>query len=94
MPGRNSLAQKFSILIDKPRQFCQQMFDVIIDIQIVRTGSLSKAVNDGARLGTADRIDRHAVLPADRKIPQRPLRGGIVDRNLSPSVRNTLRYSS
>ena len=46
------------------------MFDVIIDIQIVRTGSLSKAVNDGARLGTADRIDRHPVLPADRKIPQ------------------------
>ena len=70
-----------SIFIFSLHQFCQQIPDIIIDIQVIRPGCLRDAVNNRTCLRSSDCIDRYPVFPADCKIPQRTLTGRIIDRD-------------
>ena len=56
-------------------QLCQQISDIIINIQVIRTGCLRDAVNDRTCLRSSNCIDCHPVFPANCKIPKRSFTG-------------------
>ena len=61
------------------RQFRQQIPDVIVDIQAVRTSCFHNAVSYSACLYPADRIHCYPILPSNREISQRTFTCRIVD---------------
>ena len=72
-PWHDRLQHRFiyiSVFIFSLYQLCQQISDIIINIQVIRPGCLCDAVNHRTCLRSSDCIDCHPVFPTNCKIPK------------------------
>lgn len=72
----------FPIHLVNLRQFCEDMAEVIIRIQVIRFRGFCNAVDHCTGTGTFDRVDKQPVPPSGREWPDTPFTGGIIDWNL------------
>ncbi len=64
-------------------QLFQKQGHILICPQVVGSGSLYQAVEDGAGLGAAEGVDHHPVLPAQSKWPDCLFRTVVVHRDIT-----------
>ena len=65
------------------RDLLQEIFEVLIRLEVVHPRSLSNTVDHGAGLGSPDGIDRVPVLLPLAEGPDAALRGVVVDRDIA-----------
>ena len=65
------------------RDLLQEIFEVLIRLEIIRPRSLGNTVDHGAGLGSPDGIDRVPVLLPLSESPDAALRGVVIDRDIA-----------
>ena len=65
------------------RDLFQEIFEVLIRLEVVRPRSLSNAVDHGAGLGSPDGIDSVPVFLALAEGPDTAFRGVVIDRDIA-----------
>ena len=68
-------------------QLLQQIFEILVWLQVIRFGSFSYAVGNGTALCSAARINQIPILPAQSKGANTLLRSIVLSSGTAPSVR-------
>ncbi len=82
-PGQQFLYKGQIRIVHVLGNFRQQIFQILIDLQIVGLGGLHQAVNYGTGLGTMDGINDVPVGPANDERPDGPLCSRVINGDRS-----------
>lgn len=88
-PGQEIVDEGAVSVVHVLRHHGKEIFEVIVDLQLVCFGCLYDAVDDRAGLGTLYGVDVHPVLPAEREWTDSPFRGIVVHRDVSMLQKDT-----